>query len=151
MDCEPLVALLPDHPPEAVHAVAFVADQVRVELPPLATVLGLADKVTTGAGGVTETVADWFALPPPPEQASPYVALAASAPVGCEPLADLVPDQAPEAVQEVAFVADHVRVELPPLATVLGLADNVTTGAGAVTETVVDCVALAPLPVQVSV
>ena len=71
MDCEPLVALLPDHPPEAVHAVALVADQVRVELAPLATVLGLADKVTTGAGGVTETVADWFALPPPPEQASP--------------------------------------------------------------------------------
>jgi hypothetical protein len=48
-------------------------------------------------------------------------------------------------------VADHVRVELPPLATVLGLADKVTTGAGALTETVVDCVALAPLPVQVSV
>jgi hypothetical protein len=71
VDCEPLVALLPDHPPEAVHAVALVADQVRVELAPLATVLGLADKVTTGAGGVTETVADWFALPPPPEQASP--------------------------------------------------------------------------------
>lgn len=69
----------------------------------------------------------------------------------CDPLADLVPDQAPEAMQEVAFVAAHVRVELPPLATVLGLADKVTTGAGAVTETVVDCVALAPLPVQVSV
>ena len=71
MDCEPLVALVPDHAPEAVHEVAFVADQVSVELAPLATVLGLADKVTTGAGGVTETVADWFALPPPPEQASP--------------------------------------------------------------------------------
>jgi len=71
VDCEPLVALVPDHAPEAVHEVAFVADQVSVELAPLATVLGLADKVTTGAGGVTETVADWFALPPPPEQASP--------------------------------------------------------------------------------
>jgi hypothetical protein len=70
VDCEPLVALLPDHPPEAVQEVALVADQVKVELAPLATVLGLADKVTTGAGGVTETVADWFALPPPPEQAS---------------------------------------------------------------------------------
>lgn len=79
------------------------------------------------------------------------MALAVSAPEDCEPLADMVPDQAPEAVQEVALVADHVTVELPPLATVLGLADKVTTGAGAVTETVVDCVALAPLPVQVSV
>ena len=70
MDCEPLVALVPDHPPDAVHEVALVADQFKVELAPLATVLGLADKVTTGAGGVTDTVADWFALPPPPEQAS---------------------------------------------------------------------------------
>ena len=70
MDCEPLAALVPDHAPDAVHEVAFVADQDRVELPPLATVLGLADKVTTGAGGVTETVADCVALPPPPEQAS---------------------------------------------------------------------------------
>jgi hypothetical protein len=70
VDCEPPVALVPDHAPEAVHEVAFAADQVSVELPPLATVLGLADKVTTGAGGVTETVAAWFALPPPPEQAS---------------------------------------------------------------------------------
>jgi hypothetical protein len=58
VDCEPLVALLPDHPPEAVQEVALVADQVKVELAPLATVLGLADKVTTGAGAVTETVAD---------------------------------------------------------------------------------------------
>ena len=71
MDCEPLVPLVPDQDPDAVQEVAFVADQFSVELPPLATVLGLADKVTTGAGGVTETVADWFALPPPPEQASP--------------------------------------------------------------------------------
>ena len=70
MDCEPLVPLVPDQDPDAVQEVAFVADQVSVELPPLATVLGLADKVTTGAGGVTETVADWLALPPPPEQAS---------------------------------------------------------------------------------
>ena len=69
----------------------------------------------------------------------------------CEPLVALVPDHPPDAVHEVALVAAQVSVELPPLATVLGLADNVTTGAGAVTETVVDCVALAPLPVQVSV
>ena len=68
----------------------------------------------------------------------------------CEPLAVLLPDQAPEAVQEVALVADQVNVELPPLATVLGLAVKVTVGAGEVTETVVDCVALPPLPVQVS-
>jgi hypothetical protein len=71
--------------------------------------------------------------------------------VDCEPLVALVPDQAPEAVQEVALVADQVRVELAPLATVLGAALKLTVGAGAVTETVADCVALPPpLPVQVS-
>jgi len=64
--------------------------------------------------------------------------LAASAPVDCVPLTALVPDQAPEAVQAVAFVDDHVRLELLPLATVLGLAVRVTVGAGAVTETVTD-------------
>ena len=73
-----------------------------------------------------------------------------SAPVDCEPLAALLPDQAPEAVQEVALVADQVNVDLPPLATVLGLAAKVTVGAGEVTDTVDDCVALPPLPVQVS-
>ena len=68
----------------------------------------------------------------------------------CEPLAALLPDQAPEAVQEVALMADQVSVELLPLATVLGLAVKVTVGEGAVTDTVADCVALPPLPVQVS-
>jgi hypothetical protein len=50
----------------------------------------------------------------------------------------LVPDQAPEAVQAVAFVDDQVRLALLPLATVLGLAVKLTVGAGAVTETVTD-------------
>lgn len=40
--------------------------QVRVELPPLASVLGLALKVTVGAGVATVTVADCAALPPAP-------------------------------------------------------------------------------------
>jgi len=72
------------------------------------------------------------------------------APVDCEPLEVLVPDQAPEAVQAVALLADQAKVELLPLAIVLGLADNATVGAGGVTDTVFDCVALPPAPVQVS-
>jgi hypothetical protein len=60
----------------------------------------------------------------------------------------LAPDQAPDATQEVALVADQVNMELLPLATVLGPADRVTVGAGVVTETVADWVALPPLPVQ---
>jgi hypothetical protein len=77
--------------------------------------------------------------------------LAVSAPVDCEPLKPLLPDQSPEAVHEVALVADHVNVELPPLATVLGLAVKLTVGAGCVTDTVADCDALPPVPVQVRV
>ena len=68
MDCEPLTGLLPDHAPEAVQAVAFVADQVRVELVPLITELGLALRLMVGAGDFTDTVADCAALPPAPEQ-----------------------------------------------------------------------------------
>ena len=70
----------------------------------------------------------------------------------CEPLVALVPDQAPEAVQEVALVEDHVSVELLPLAMELGLAARLTVGAEAaeVTETVATWVALPPLPVQVN-
>ena len=70
--------------------------------------------------------------------------------VDCEPLVALAPDQAPEAVHEVALVAVQVNVEVPPLTTVLGLALKLIVGAGAVTETVADCVALPPAPVQTS-
>jgi hypothetical protein len=68
VDCEPLTGLLPDHAPEAVQAVAFVADQVRVELLPLITELGLALRLIVGAGDFTDTVADCAALPPAPAQ-----------------------------------------------------------------------------------
>ena len=68
MDCEPLTAFVPDQAPEAVQAVALLADQVKVALPPLAMVLGLADRATVGAGGVTVTVFDCVALPPAPVQ-----------------------------------------------------------------------------------
>ena len=71
LDWEPLVALLPDQPPDAVHAVALLETHVKVELPPLATVLGLALMLTVAVGfALTETVADWAALPPGPVQLS---------------------------------------------------------------------------------
>jgi hypothetical protein len=73
------------------------------------------------------------------------------APVACEPLTALVPDQAPDAVHELALVEDQVKVAPLPLATVLGLAAKVTIGTGAVTDTVADCAALPPPPVQLSV
>jgi hypothetical protein len=77
------------------------------------------------------------------------VVLALRAPVPAEPLVALVPVQPPEAVHDVALVDDQLRVEVAPLATVLGLELKVTVGARAVTETVADCVALPTVPVQV--
>ena len=64
------MALEPDQAPDAVHEVAFVLDQLRVELLPLAMELGLAARLTVGAEAaeVTETVATWVALPPAPVQ-----------------------------------------------------------------------------------
>jgi hypothetical protein len=70
------------------------------------------------------------------------------APVDCEPLVALAPDQAPEAVQAVALLADQVKTALLPLAIVLGLADNATVGADVLTETIAVCAALPPGPVQ---
>jgi hypothetical protein len=151
VDCEPLLAKVPDQPPEAVHAVALLEDQVNVELPPLATLLGLALIVTDGAGAETVTVADWLALPPAPVQVSVNLVFVVRAAVLWEPLVVLLPVQPPEAVQDVALFEDQVRVEVAPLATVLGLAVRVTAGAGVVTDTVADCDALPPVPLQVSV
>jgi hypothetical protein len=72
-------------------------------------------------------------------------------PTDCTPLTALVPAHAPEAEQAVALVEDQVREEEPPLLTVLGLALNVTVGAASATETVVDCAAWPPGPMQVIV
>jgi hypothetical protein len=71
VDCDPATAVVPVQPPEAVQEVAWVADQIKVEPVPLATVLGLADKVIVGAGEVTDTVVDCWALPPLPVQLIP--------------------------------------------------------------------------------
>ena len=67
VDCEPLKVLLPDQAPLAAQAVAWVDDQLSTELAPLATVLGLALKLTVTIGvELTVTVADCAALPPAP-------------------------------------------------------------------------------------
>ena len=70
VDCVPVTAFAPDQAPEATHEVAFVADQVRVALLPLLIALGPALSMTVGAAALTETVADWVALPPLPVQVS---------------------------------------------------------------------------------
>jgi hypothetical protein len=142
---EPLTALLPDQAPEAVQEVAFVDDHANIELAPLATVLGFALRLTVALGcGLTVTVADCAAVPPAPLQVKVYVAVALRAPVDWKPLTALLPDQAPEAVHEVALVADQVKVALPPLVMALGPTLRLTLGAGGSTVTVADCAALVP-------
>ena len=51
-----------------------------------------------------------------------------SAPVDWLPDVALVPDHAPEAVQEVALVEDQVSIELAPLVTDVGFAASDTAG-----------------------
>ncbi len=124
---------------------------VSVAAEPLATVLGLALRLNVAEGcAVTFTVAVCEALPPLPVQVKAYVLVALSAPVDCEPRTASLPDQAPEAAQEVALTADQVSVALPPVATVLGPTLNVTVGIGALADTVTDCAAVPPAPTQVS-
>jgi hypothetical protein len=45
----PLIGWLPLHAPEAAHEVALLEDQVKLELPPLDTPVGLAMTDTMGA------------------------------------------------------------------------------------------------------
>jgi len=71
VDWVPEVALAPDHAPEAEQAVAFVEDQVSIELPPLATEVGFAAIDTTtllaAAGPAGDATLD--ATSPAPPQA----------------------------------------------------------------------------------
>ena len=71
MDCDPVVALLPVHAPEAAHEVALFDDHVRVDALPLRMVLGLALKLAVTVGfALTLTVAVCAAVPPVPVQFS---------------------------------------------------------------------------------
>ena len=58
VDCDPCTGFVPDQAPEAAHAVALVADQFNVALPPLVTALGPTLKATVGADDVMEIVTD---------------------------------------------------------------------------------------------
>jgi hypothetical protein len=68
VDQVPLVATAPLQPPEAVHAVAFSEFQLKIDVPPLPTVVGDAASITAGVGEATTTSADCDAEPPVPVQ-----------------------------------------------------------------------------------
>jgi hypothetical protein len=138
VDSDPLNDFLPDQPPDVEHDVAFWLDHDNVEPVPTSTVLGLAVSVTTGANSETVTVTDCVAEPPDPVQVSSYSVVLVSAPVDQVPLVAIVPRQPPEAVQAVALAEFQLKVDMAPLAMVVGDADNVTVGAGEVTTTSAD-------------
>lgn len=119
----------PLQPPEAVQEVALVLDQVSVELAPELMVVGFAVKVSVGACCVCSvTVAAPLLLPLAFEQVNVKVVVAMIAGVVSDPLSALFPAQPPEAEQEVALVADQVRVLVCPLVTAVGLALIWTAG-----------------------
>ena len=70
VDWLPSTAFVPLQPPEAVQLVAFVELQVKVDVAPLAMMVGLAVSATVGGGGgtPTDTVTDWLVEPPAPVQ-----------------------------------------------------------------------------------
>ena len=123
--------------PSANETVAFEVNPAIAERSPetLETLVGVDDGGAEG-DDVTVTIADFPAEPPLPVQVSEYVVVAARPPVLCEPEVAFVPDQPPEAVQELAFVEFHESVEELPDVIVLGAADSVIVGAGAVVVTV---------------
>jgi hypothetical protein len=158
VDWLPEVVFGPGHAPgpDAVQLFAFVDDHARVEDWPDVIVLGLALSDNVG-GGTTVTVTDLLAFPPAPEQMSENALVDVIGPVEPVPEVFLGPGHvpAPEAVQPVAFVDDHVIVAASPLATAVGLTLISTVGAGGgggvpCTETVTVWDALPPSPVQAS-
>ena len=89
-----------------------------------------------------------LAVPPGPVQARKNVPGLVNAPLGSFPEVALAPDQAPDAVQELASVDDQLSVEDLPVATEAGLATSETVGTGNAV-TVMEALALPPEPVHV--
>jgi len=146
VDWVPDTAFEPVHEPDAVHAVAFVAVHVSVDVEPEATLVGEAVNVNVGAGN-SETVTDCVAEPPEPVHVSVYVPLVVNAPVDCVPDVAFEPVHEPDAVQAVAFVVLQLSVDAEPDATLVGDAVNVSVGAlGAAIETEADFVTVPPAP-----
>jgi hypothetical protein len=103
------------------------------------------------AGGITVTLANADADPPPPEHVRVYAELAVGETVS-EPLTVCVPLQLPDAEQLVAFVELHVSVEDWPVVIDVGVAVRVMGGVrgGATTDpTPVGRVTTPTFPMQV--
>ncbi len=150
METEPLTGSLPFQAPDAVQAVALVEDHERLVALPLATVLAPTPMLTVGTGAIADTVVDWLALPPAPVQVSVYVVVFMTAAMISEPCSGCAPLQPSDAMQPAVLTVLQFSVVEPPATSVLGVADNCTTGGGAVTVTITLCCVEPPGPLQSS-
>jgi hypothetical protein len=127
----PLIASAPVQPPLAVQDVAFVLDQVRVELPPEEMVVGLADSVTVGAAGFTVTVAVWVAAAPAAfVTVREYIVVTGGVTLTVCPL---VTAMFPGAMTPVPLAKTAVKLEELPVVIAAGLAVKlVMAGAGVI-------------------
>ena len=130
------MVLEPDSPiesfqsPEAVHELAFVELQDIVK--ELFTTMEVTEVSieTVGTGGlVTSTLTLSVAVLPLPEQLILYVLVPGEVSViATLPEVPIVLDQSPEALHEVAFVEDHVRLNSLLISTLLTLDDICAVG-----------------------
>jgi hypothetical protein len=107
-------------------------------VPSVLVVGGDHDNVAVPLGAVTVTVVLCAVVPPAPVQLNVNVAAAFITPVVRVPLMAIAPFQPPEAVQEVALVAAHCNMAVPPWGTLAGVAVSERTGADDETVTVAD-------------
>lgn len=130
--CVPDNVFVPLHAPVAVHEVASLELQVRVEEPLRVMLPGLALSDTVGAGllggAVTVICAESDAVPPSPVQLSEYVDVAVGETL-CVPVPAFAPLQAPLAVQELALEEDHVSVAESPETMLAAFESSETVGA----------------------
>lgn len=150
----PVVVRSPLHAPDALQLVAWVDDQVRVDVEPLTTCVGFAVNVTVGATvepTVTVTLL-LMVLPSTPRHAKVNRVVAVNPEITWEPDSAFRPFHASEPQHNLVPVVVQVNVVLPPLTTDVGLAENVIDGDdAAVTVIVTEAVARPPDPSQVSV
>jgi hypothetical protein len=100
--------------------VALVEVQVRMEVPPGTTSVGVAVSATVGRGfTVTVTVAAAL-IPPGPVHVNENTVVVVNSPLLCVPLLVSVPLHPPEALQDVTLVEVHVSVAKSPAAIVVG-------------------------------
>lgn len=108
--------------------VAFRLVPVMVTTVPIGPEVGVKLVMVGVPVAPTVTVAEALALPPVPVQVRVYVEVEVRLPVDWEPEVALLPDQAPDALHDVALVELQVSVEAEPEDTDVGEAVKETVG-----------------------